>query len=271
MIRVRLSNLNSWSDCERRVASNIFDGEIIGLKDEFNFVPNNVGALVGTACHHGVEQLLRAKKDFKECYEAKEMAIEEFNKEVAESELLMDSETTNKNDAIMQIISIVDKYETNILPSVEPKLIEDRFNFEIKGVEYTGQIDMLTQSGVLSDLKTSKKLSNYTPQIGAYNFLLKKNGFDVAEKSEIVHIPRLKTNRPQDYNRVILDAVACENLAKQYIVEITNKVNKFLKDNNPMIFKANPCSNICSNKYCKCYNTEFCPETKIKNSVIYTK
>lgn len=268
-VRFRLSGLNSWHDCQRRVAAGSFVEKIVGLEDVLQKENNQIGSSVGTACHAGVESLLLSKLEglTPNVRHAQEFAIETLKEQLQDSEIAMDNETSNINEAIQQVAQITKIYEKYVLPFRDPKIIEDRFNFIAGRVEFSGQLDLQLQNGDISDLKTSKKLGIYFPQLGGYSIAMKRNGKEVGEHVEIVHIPRLKLKK-DPYARVVkYNTSASERVALSYMMQIQDTYERFLDDNNPDIFKANPSSTICSDKYCRAYGTDFCCISKNKPKI----
>lgn len=262
----RLSGLNSWHDCQRRVAAKCYRDQIPGLDAVLRPESNHIGSSVGTACHAGVESLLRAKMQglSKPASLAIDGAVAELEKLLNESPAEMDDATGNRNDAIRQVASIVDIFAENVLPKFSPVRIEERFEFSRGDLTFSGQIDWQDNKFNICDLKTSKHLGVYFPQIGGYNINLGENKIPTGEYSFVVHIPRLKVKH-DPYSKILrYNTVDCEKVARKYMNQIEQKFAAFDDSQNPEIFSANPASTLCNEKYCPAFGTEFCNISRIK-------
>ena len=140
MVRFRLSGLNSWHDCQRRVSAKCFENEISGLKETLKPTLNHIGSAVGTACHTGAETLLRAKLngDTITVSQAEEIAINDFENIISDGEYCLDDATRDLNEARKQVAQITRIYNAYILPHQQPLRLEERFNFVRGDVEFSG-------------------------------------------------------------------------------------------------------------------------------------
>ena len=269
MIRFRLSGLNGWHDCQRRVAFGSLKDHVSGLSDIERSTASHIGSAVGTASHAGAEYLLKAKKDDKiaTVTDAEEYAVDEFLGELNNSEFCFDDQTCDRNEAIQQIRQITRIFEAYMLDKLNPLRIEERFNYIMGCVEFSGQIDLQTKDLCLWDLKTSKLLGSFFAQIGGYSIAINKSDIDTGESCNVIHIPRLKIKKAPYVHEVTYGTLDCEKVAKKYMAQIERLFSTFLDCENPNIFNANPSSTLCSNKYCPIFGTEFCSVSRMNPKI----
>jgi hypothetical protein len=165
-----------------------------------------------------------------------------------------DNKTGNLNTAENQVRSYIKSYHAAILPIIEPVAVEQTIEKEIlPGFTITGTPD-IREAHCIRDEKTGIKAHGHEAQLGCYSILSRLNGLGHDFNLVIDHAPRNRIS----FQTITLDREVCEAQAKHVVRLIIDQWRAFGKTNDPDSFPANPASFLCSEKYCQCYNTEFC-------------
>ena len=174
-MKIRASSLPSLASCERRWlfenSPEIFENAGFGVIDKPR---QQIAATFGTAAHKGVEYALISKRDSRvpETREILGQAMEGF-KAVATEDLEFDDVTRNSNHMRDQLSYVITVFSKIFLPKIEPLFVEQAYKATLDGVEVSGHVDIITDSGAVIDFKTSKVAGNFSAQLGMYSILSK--------------------------------------------------------------------------------------------------
>lgn len=268
-MKLRASSLPGFTDCSRRATAKTFRKELEDDGYTFTALPPSVGAAVGTAAHKGVEAALVAKFYRRPATAADILgpAMEAFAKEM-EPGAIWDDTTPNANTAQQQIRSLISAYingpgktvtplrMADGTPAVELALQADAGN----GWTLTGTLDLAEGFGV-RDYKTGALSRPYHGQLGGYALLALSNKIVPKIKTLAIDFcKRAGKTKPQPPCETQVYPV---QLSMDYALGIITRVKRdwaeYKQDGNLEIaFQANPCSMMCSEKYCPAYGTDFC-------------
>lgn len=251
-----------WADCALREASKHFRAEIAAAAGEPpRMLKSSVGAAIGSAAHKAIEILLKHKRDTGEVADwdlGFGEALDKFGKTI-EKGCEWDATTPDEAVAHGQIEKIVRVYTWEILPYIEPLLIEETLEADVgDGFQMYGHPDLYTMAGCCDDLKTGARDKSAQVQFGSYSLLLRANGYEVTRLRR-VRIRRVGKTMPaampefEEYDiakseaaaRVVIDRIKADYQAFQ----ATGKCSSFL---------PNPNSENCSRKYCSAFGTGIC-------------
>jgi len=268
-MNIRCSGLPGVTDCARRSAAKTFKKHLEDDGYKFTVLPPSVGAVVGTSAHKGVEQAMIAKFYRKQATAADILgpAMEAFKKET-ETGCIFDDTTPNHNVAEQQIRTLVSAYINGPGKTVVPLRMPDgtpAIELALRanagdGFTLTGTVDLAEDHGV-EDFKTGSLSRNYSAQLGGYGLLAKSNGIiKDLQHLRIQFCKRVPKSKQQPQCQTQSYPV---ELSMQYALAIVNHVKRDWMDykanqNIEMAFIANPCSLLCSPKYCPAYGTNFC-------------
>jgi CRISPR/Cas system-associated exonuclease Cas4 (RecB family) len=142
------SSLAAYLSCPARW----FQGHVLRLPEA-----QNVSAIVGVACHAGVEALHHGKGS----EAAQEAARTSFIKEaVSVPSEDLEADPGGLGDALKMLAV----YEAKVLPTFRPDLIEQEFTIRLHGVVIHGTIDAAdTKTDEVRDLKTTAS-ARFKPQ-----------------------------------------------------------------------------------------------------------
>ena len=263
-MKIRASDLPSYSDCNRRGFYRMFrkDIEQIGYVTDPDF-RKNVGAAIGTGAHFGVGKKLMARQMFMGDKLSNDDAISigiTRYRTVAEEGLTFDDTTHNSNRAEHQIGRIMTAHFYYVLPYTTPLHVEEEFKAKYKDVIVVGHPDLVEATGI-RDLKSGKNKSVCQSQLGVYSLMAKLKGVKVQNLIQD-WIPRKKNMDNPKYTEIRYNVEASENFAKQIIAGIKSQYEKFIDTEESGLIPANPMSILCSKKFCPVYGTDFCEITK---------
>jgi hypothetical protein len=276
---IRVSSLAGYTDCPRRGAARLFWREIKTAGFDLRYVPRAIGALVGTAVHHGIAYVLGEKaKTGKLPFRT--VAIEASREALADGvdgvEVQYDAPagaTHTMADAVTQTIRMTGVYMDNVAPSLNPVLIEERLEAEVEqGLVLTGHPDLVAREpGSVRDLKTGTRMpASFAPQLGGYSLLARSHGHKI-ERASIDFVKRVNPTKPQPppvaNEAVIAHAeAAASSILRQMAFDLDTFRHgdeaRRIRPGDPWSFSANPSSMLCSAKWCSAWGTEFCHEGK---------
>lgn len=271
---IRPSYLPSWSDCSRRTAARLFADLIKGAGYELRPLPSTVGATVGSAVHASASYTLEHKRDdgtLGHEDEALDRAMAEFDRRAEEDGCLYDATTNSRNTAQQQIRRMSHSYRTVIAPELQPVLVEERLEVESgDGFVLSGQMDSLSaEPHRIRDVKSGVRRRANAAQYGAYSMIARAHGHDVRQLAEDF-IPRVRLDKPQpDPETHLIPIDVAEQEAWEIIADIRTSVSEFVRrvgdPNGPPpngAFRANPMSQLCTDRYCAAWGTDFCRSHK---------
>lgn len=273
---VRASALSGYADCPRRAAAKLFKPEIVAAGYDLRETARNIGASIGTAVHAGAALTLREKMGGARAplSAATDCAVDEY-RAIAEEGMMFDKDSPTSNAAETQIVRMVDAFQREVAPSIDPVSVEEALEAETGfGIVLTGQKDVLARDpNELIDLKTGKRQAMHAPQIGAYSLLSKSNGLPV-DKAAVKFIKRVAVSKPQPSTITTpYNLAQAENAALNVLRHIAGDLKVF-REGDPSTgimagdawaFAANPSSMLCSAKWCPAWGTSFCIEHKKEN------
>lgn len=264
-IIIRASSLPTLLDCPRRWAARSLL-ELIGQTGyTVRQIGTHIGAPIGTGTHAAAASLLVAKRDgtgttFAQARDAGIAALDEAL--ASAGELSWDGTANNRDDAQRQVTRMSAVFAEQIVPVVEPLLVEEnRFATIEPGFILKGQLDdLVTYSGKrrLRDTKTGSRPTGAISQCGAYSLLCESHG-DKVEGLDIDFIARVPLKKAQPKAMTYtLDLPSAEAAAEEAITRAVSSVKRFRETGNPAAFPANPISKLCSAKFCPAHSSGFC-------------
>ena len=261
MITLHASTLPSYCDCPRRALLRIIPQE---LPYTFPRSRQNIASLVGTGFHAGAGYIMAGKLSGETASQsnAEEISITTMQEKIASDHTEYDATTPTANAAQQQIRTILNCFihqaEPTIIPALPPEY--SRRAKLTDEIEISGRIDTESTGAGIIDYKTGM-LRNHFGQMGVYS-LLRKTESESASRLSIWHFPRVPVKKPYPGAALINYPVpACEKIAWATIGFILRDINRFRKTGDPNSVPCNPCSVLCSGKYCQAWGTEFCEVT----------
>jgi hypothetical protein len=219
-------------------------------------IPTPAMVLLGTAYHGALETNFKYKLERKEdlplvdvldafatCWERRlipvPQAVEGYSLEEIDWEGYEPGEVKDKG------IQLVKAYRQSIAPRINPKDVELRIEKATGGVSFIGSIDLIDESGLVIDHKTSYRSKSQGEaerdlQPSAYAYLLDKPldfEFHVALRTGVPGIQRIGTKR-----------------TRQDIEWYLEMVKLILFEMKTGIAPPNPTSYMCSPKWCGYWN-----------------
>ena len=269
--RIRASMLPAYNDCPRRAIARQFREEIESFGYQLNKSLPSIGAAVGTATHKAIELYFQSKLSGNILHSepnAHEEAMSGLKEEI-KSGVLWDDTTTNIETASKQVWRMTNIYIESIGKDINPIATEVPVLAEYEDWELSGTIDLVAEDGDgvrIVDFKTGKAVRSFHTQTGAYSLLYRTvNPEQKVNSIAIDFIKRTPGRNPQEMPiSKIYDVGLCEKVAWVTILKIKRDFEEFEKSGDPFVFSENPMSMLCNEKYCPCFNTDFCPITKNK-------
>ena len=226
---------------------------------------------MGSGVHAAASYVLGEKRDRGTLgteREAEERAVAEFE-ERAQYGLGWDETTDNVSTAKKQLARMTKSYRRFLAPSIEPLLIEQRLTGDLgDGWSMSGQLDTLNgdPDSALRDLKTGTRQRANGVQYGAYAMLFRGAGYSVSRLAEdYLRRVRLDKEQPPPEEHPV-DLVPAMHDAWALIEDIKRSTADFeARVANPngrhpphTAFRANPASQMCADRWCTAWGTEFC-------------
>ena len=279
MITIRASSLSSYCDCPRRTVARTQRAIVQAAGYTLRTTPTSIAAPVGTGVHAGAARLLIDKMHGLaiDQHDALDAAVEAFRGALSESEVLTDSTTPNNNTAEQQIARMLHAVAVGLVPFVDPVMVEERLVAQYADdIAVSGQGDNLcrvalpTNSAGLRDFKTGVRQGAHRPQFGTYALLYRSHDIDVSQ-AVTDFVQRVPLSKPQPLVvSTVHDVAGCETAARRVLDHFTEGLRLFTEGDedrdfvpgDPWAFPANPSSQMCSEKYCAAFGTEFCKEHK---------
>lgn len=263
-IVIRASSLSGYSDCARRSAAKMFKRDIEAAGYKLAEGKSNIGASMGTAMHDVMAYTLNSKiasGSLGDDDAALDVGIESLHKKIKEEPVHFDKMTPDMNSAEKQVRRKTRTFR-NAAENIEAFSVELHLEAKIRpGYLLSGHVDWIEKDG-FADLKSGKFESYNAPQYGAYSMLSRSNGYNIIHINELL-IQTVELNRPQpDAKRVHYDMSQSEQDAEMVIDYIIKDHNEFLKTGDKRVFRPNPSSMLCNEKYCTAWATNFCRSHK---------
>lgn len=282
VVVVRASSLSQYCDCPRRQAAKMFPVLIRAAGFELRQLDRGIAASIGTAVHRSAAVILDEKArtgNLPPADVATDAAIEMLHADMAEGVGYDDPVrgiTRTAAEAELQTRRMAAAYRTEIAPTVDPLIVEQRLEAQVTPlIVLSGQADLVAREpGRVLDLKTGGKLGSHNPQVGAYALLARTprdghpDGIEINEAG-IDFIQRVPARKPQPPAvRVRLDVATVENAAIHVLRHIEDDLRVFMEGDpqrkilpgDPWSFPSNPNSVLCSRKWCSAHSTPFCVE-----------
>ena len=275
------SQLSRYADCPRRAATRMFRRDVQAAGFQLRRGRRGIAAVQGTAAHFGAEVGYREKAKHGTLPPvsvpldaARDQLTEAFRQGEIEFDTPRGGVTLTQGDAEKQLRAMVMSYHRTIAPEVEPLLIEERLEAEIKpGLILSGKPDIVCREPkAIRDHKTgTRPPGSFVPQLGAYSLLARSIGVDI-ERANIDFVQRVRPDKPQpDPVSIGAHIAHAETAASNIIRHIADDLRTFregdparrIRPGDPWAFLANPSSNLCSPRWCPAYGTEFCHEGKV--------
>lgn len=266
-IVIRASSTPTALDCQRRWAAKTIPEQINGAGFALRRIGTHIGAPIGTGLHALGAHLLKVKLDTGEpglFKDAAEIGIGALREALADAEDIRWDNTAGKaNDAERQVVRMGVVYADQVVPKITPVMVEQRLKAKVDdGYIASGQADNLATldpaDNTLRDTKTGREPRAAAPQMGFYRLLIQSHGMRV-NRAVIDFIPRksLSTVQPAPIETEV-DLDEAEQLATFVLDDGVRAIKQFLVTGNPMAFRANPSSQLCSERYCPAHGSKFC-------------
>ena len=203
---LRQSDFGTGLSCGRK----LWIGKVDGLRR-----PSTKKQIYGSAFHKGVENLYRSVKlgDRLDYLEAKAEAVESVKVAfaLADPEILEleEGETVQSATAVAGglVLRGLDYYIASVFPGIislgDPAAIEERLEFEYRGFQLNGTIDLIDGNACLVDHKfsgmylTKRWPDSYLSQLGRYAWFLEKSKAPIAD-IRLDMISYARANRKKD-------------------------------------------------------------------------
>lgn len=276
-IVIHSSYLAGWNDCALRSVARVLSDWILNNTDYLLRIPlNGVSSYIGTGSHKAVNHLLQVKMNMGEVNhtnltDAVEIGILEYRKKTMDVNVDYDETTQTNKTAETQIDKITTSYYFFQVPNINPVALEKPLRCDLNPVsiektsyqfELTGTPDIIEKNRII-DLKTGKSGDTYHAQLGAYSLILKAHNMSTPETCTIHRAPRVAVKSeqpdPEEFN---FTTEICEQEAKTAIAFATRDLATMMHYKDPSLIAHNTSSYMCSIKYCKAFNTDFCPVSK---------
>lgn len=267
-LTVRCSQLDALSDCYRRGAIGFMKKDIEDAGYELaEQGSTHIAAIIGTSTHSLMAELFKQKMsygqmDVEEAYAAREKT---FNEEIDKGSVGWDGITPHIDTARKQMIAICKAF----MPIAElstPVNVEDELTWNVnplggdaQAIQLIGHRDMRDIRDEIHDHKTGEEFPNCFAQLGGYSMLSIWNGQRVSA-ARVNFAPRLPLSKLHECEArsIRLDIDECMDAAWSSLRTLQQFYNDWLETKDPWRFPANPKSYLCSKKYCRAYNTNWC-------------
>jgi hypothetical protein len=254
--------LPAYADCPRRAAAKQFYELVYDKGYSLKPSRKSIGAVIGISVHAAAGYAARSFIDTGKWADIKtslECSMQKYKTE-CEYQVDYDNTTRSATDSEKQLKTLVNSLYIEVLPKVTPKYSELKLAAQITTeIQFTGSFDFYNTDLLLDDLKCGSRDRSYHSQLGGYGLLAMSNGFDRPAGYRIWHLPRTAISKSYSGAQLtIYDADTCTNSAMYALRQIEKDVNRFVKTGNCWEFPANPMSQMCSEKYCSAYGTDFC-------------
>jgi hypothetical protein len=279
---IRCSALTNWPDCPRRGAARLFRQEITEAGFTLRRTPPSIGASIGTAVHRGAAAALDEKAKTGRLPPenvATDAAVETLRDSIESAgEMTYDSPrgaTHNRAEAESQTVGMTKTYQRSIAPKVEPILWEQKLEAEVApGVILSGHPDIVCREPrSVRDLKTgARSWGSHAPQLGGYSLLARSNAIDI-DTAAIDFVQRVPVAKPQpEPISTSVEIARAETAASSILAHIIRDLAVFrhgdpdrrILPGDPWAFAANPASNLCAEKWCPAWGSDFCHEWRAK-------
>lgn len=262
---IRPSSLPTFNDCAKRAFADIFPQLVQSKGYELKDAQTGIAAIQGTAAHAGIAALCQGKPMQFALARAKNTLLDEVEKAGGVSEALFDKTTASLAVARAQLAGMLESYIplsrfATANAAVEgnrnaAQTVETRIRAHLFGVECQGSPDRVL-GNTLIDVKTGQQRPHQA-QLGAYILLLEANGTTVST-AEIHHVKRsANVKQPPAWVEAV-DVDIAKQAAAVTIQRFDAVRQAFTTSGDKWDIPENPNSTLCSAKYCRAYNTEFC-------------
>jgi hypothetical protein len=262
---IRASSAPTVLDCTRRWAGQALEEEIFqALGTRPRYLPMAIGAPIGTGVHALGAHLLTRKMDgFDPLFKpAREAGMAALDVALYDGEILWDGTAANRNDAQEQVSRMGLAYSEQIVPFVDPKLVEEEMRATFApGFTVVGHLDDLVLVGGehrIRDTKTGGTPGGMLSQQGLYSLLAQTHGWQVdgLDVDYIKRVPLVKTQPP--VRTLALDKDAAEQSAHLALTIAIASTEAFRRTRSMDAFRPNPSSKFCSAKFCSLHSTPLC-------------
>lgn len=262
---IRASSTSTWADCPRRGATRVFPHLVRAAGFDLRETLQTIGASVGTATHAAVAHTMAQKAlsgTLANETETEQCGIESLSESVGNS-VRWDATSPDLNTAEKQVLRQYRTYRLHLAEKIQPLTIERRITITTaRGNQLSGAID-LTDEGI-RDLKTGTSRRVNMAQYGTYSLLRRSEGDTPLHLVED-YVKRVSLDKEQPPPVVIAyDREYAEEAAVRVITEIEDLASEFEATGVPLVFLANPASQLCSERYCGAFHSKFCPESWVK-------
>ncbi len=263
--------LSSYADCPRRAAAKQFRKLFAADGYEFRQLAPSVGSAAGTALHVITGEMNRAVWNGEQFRldDALQMAFQGFSEGIAEG-CEWDATTPNTNTAEYQIRRMAAVYKPRMPLTIDgAPAIEIGGEYGIRanagdGWTLSGHPDLIGADAAVDDTKSGVVLRPHQPQLGGYSLLLRSNNLVRPTRIGLTFIQRIAKTKPQKPPVIVEYSIPeAERYAMGVIKRIKSDMATYKETGDlEQSFLVNPCSMMCSPKFCPAHGTDFCPITK---------
>lgn len=271
----RCSSLPTAADCLRRWVAHNRRTLVRRAGYVLSEVYPSIGAHVGSATHAGVAlgwQGVLTGGQMTAVGDCDEAAIATLRQRKEEDGVLWDDTTPSENDAEIAVRKLIRSYREHAPRDRRPMLIEAELAGKAGDRLYLwGHTDLYLGPGAddpgwhLDDLKTGVRPPAPIEQLGGYHWLARAK-HPAPGRTTMTWMRRVRRSAEQPPPMVrAFDGWMAERAAKRTLREIGQTLEEFKQGNgDPIVFRANCSSVLCSRKFCGAYKTSWCPESQIK-------
>lgn len=260
---IRASSTSSYPDCQRRGAARLMPGVLAELGYKMNQRASPVGASIGTATHAAVAHTMGHKAQtgvLANETETEQRGLASLSEEIGKG-VRFDGISPNLNTAQKQVIRQYRSYKIHLADRINPRAVEHRITMRSRnGNDISGAMD-LNDDGI-HDLKTGVAQRVNIAQYGTYSLLERfETGVAAAHLTEDF-VRRVSIDKEQPAPvQISYDRQFAEEVAVSIISDMEQRAKLFLENQDQLLFLANPASQLCSDRYCPAFRTNWCPES----------
>lgn len=204
-----------------------------------------LGGSVHKALEHNYRQKVKSHKDLKvkEVLECFDQAFKDREKEVE-----WKKETEKKEEFKSQGMKLLEKYQEEIAPTIQPLIVEQKYEIRLEGLNQTflAFLDLIDMAKVINDHKTTMRTpsfisSDHNIQLIAYSMVYRTETEEIELKSRVHYL--VKTKEP----KIVALEKKVSNREIQRFLKTVSSVAKAINEEN---FYPNPHNFMCTNTGC---------------------
>jgi RecB family exonuclease len=234
---ISASQINMFLRCPAQYKYRYIDGIILPPKSALT-----KGKAVHAGQEHNYKQKIDTLQDVK-LSEVQEVTAAAFEEQASITEWDREEDPGKVKDSAVVLASL---YHTEIAPTVQPILVEEKIEIPIAGTTLLGFIDVLDSKGYIRDTKTASK----TPAESEIDKSLQLTAYSMAHR-ELMGVPERGVKLDYLVNTKVPKVVTLEAVrTEQDITRFTRIVERVKGAIDAKAFYPNPGNQLCSEKWC---------------------